>query len=287
MKRSAIIILIGLCSIAGYGSEITTLPKPPDYFAKSLAANPVDLLDDRYALKSLQSAASIRHRTVHELDNTSPDDPWITYCHVELTSFTDSLLGNISRNDLSPVTTGGRSRNKKYPGFYLNATRMGSRSALSQFEKDSLYNSVNKLLQSRFHIPREIDFISKYENVFRDSARTEFFGRTDIENVKISIGGWSGKFISVAIFNEYKGANSFLKKAFDYFRLPALKKEKIVVHKKRDEFLYLVKDKENMIILRGYRIIVNCPVISTGLKVPKKSEKVIELIKYYDEEFMP
>ena len=70
------------------------------------------------------------------------------------------------------------------------------------------------------------------------------------------------------------------------FKLPPIAEDNVAVHGKGDEFLYSLKDNENMFILRGYTVRINCEFTTGDSRPNVQSAKVIELIKYFDKEFM-
>jgi hypothetical protein len=91
----------------------------------------------------------------------------------------------------------------------------------------------------------------------------------------------------LGIFADFEDVGSFLDKAVTSFKLPPVDKDKVAVYERNNKFVYSLKDRENMFILRGYNVRINCE-FTTGDSMPNyEIVKVIELIKYYDEEFMP
>jgi hypothetical protein len=278
---------------------------PPGYYGHPAGSNPIDILDDtiwrgvprHYFYHpplppsqnsgASKSPALAQINSVNTIRRHSSDGNGQPYCLVELGSFADSLMGNIWWNSSSSSISVGRSRDKKYPGFYLNSPNKRASSGLSHIDRNTLSDLFSELLLSRPYLPENIDFILKYDNVLGDSTRTEFFGRTEIEGAKISIGGWYRKFISIAIYTDFANIDSFLEKAIISFNLPPLDREEVAVYEKGDEFLYSLKDTENMFILRGYLVFISCGDFLTESQPTNNNVKVIELIKYFDEEFMP
>jgi hypothetical protein len=315
MKRSVIIILILLSGTVVYGdwlkfyytngsSHEEPPPVPPGYFDHPVNTNPVGLFENAFEWKAIPrpfyhppappSEQIVEHKTPAQIqysstairDNSSDSD-WMRYCVISLGYMTDSFLGNIWWNGSSLGSSIGRSENKKNPGFYLIPPQTGSKSGLSSIERDTLSNLIKELLQAHLYSPQLIDFNSKYNDAFGDSTRDEFFGRALVDENEISVGGWLGKFISLGIFADFTDVGSFLDRAVTSFKLPPVDKDKVAVYGKGDEFLYSLKDSKNMFILRGYNVRINCGFTTGDSKPNIETVKVIELIKYYDEEFMP
>jgi hypothetical protein len=297
MVRSVIIILslllagavYGILPGSGYSSEIKSVFDPPDYFAQSLGTDQPDVLDNKYYRYTLEEYLKPPHPPITDpesfklkrlpykgkmktINHDSQYGGWLRYYSISIGSFVDSLMGNVWWTGSSLGSDLGRKN---------------SRSELNQIEKDSLFSSINELLHNRYHISEEAEYISKYENLFGDSSRTEFYGRYETVDNDISIGGWFGKFVSIAVFTDFTDVASFLEQAEWFLRLPPLNRENIIVYEKKKEYVIFLENRENMFILRGYDVYVH------GGETPGKSyhkreiARVIELIKYYDEEFMP
>ena len=278
--------------------------EPPDYFKHPMGTNPVDIFWDAYmepwcqwffhpplpGLYSLTENNTMvlnQNSIIDEYDINSQQDFWQSLSIVTISPFIDSVLGNVWRDDpRSSQLLLGRMKNIKYPGFYLNPPPMGSASDLTQSESEMLNELPDDLLWNHLHFDKYTDFILKYVNVLGDSSRNEFFGRTVVNDTKVSIGGWFGKFISIAVYEEFTDLDSFLEKAIISFKLPPLNRDNVRIHKKGNEVLYSLKDKENMFVLRGYNVKVNFWDKIFGPESPDGNRKVIELIKYYDKEFM-
>jgi hypothetical protein len=280
-------------------------PVPPDYYDHPVNTNPISLFEDEEVewadvICSLyhpplppseqiveRETPALTQYSSTAIRNNSADYDLMRYCGIGLGRFTDSILGNIWWTGSSLGSSLGRSEDKKYPGFYLIPPKTGSKSGLSGVERDTLNNLLSELLRAHLYSPQLIDFVSKYEDIFGDSTRDEFFGRTIIEENEISTGGWFGQFISLGIFADFEDVGSFLDKAVTSFKLPPVDKDKVAVYERNNKFVYSLKDRENMFILRGYNVRINCE-FTTGDSMPNyEIVKVIELIKYYDEEFMP
>jgi len=280
-------------------------PVPPDYFDHPVNTNPIGIFyDEEFRWKPVNH--DLVHPPLPYVENLHlPETPALTqisssairdkssnydvfiYCCIQPSSFTDSILGNIWDNPLSQLPPLGRKEDKKYPGFYLIPPPMGSKSGLTDVEKDTISNLVKELLREHLYSPQLMEFVYKYTEVCGDCIRDEFFGRAITMENEISVGGWFGKFVSLGIFADYSDVGSFLDIAITSFKLPPVDKNNVAVYEKGNEFVYSLRDKENMYILRGYNILVVCE-FTTGDSAPNiETIKVIELIKYYDEEFIP
>jgi len=312
MRRFVTIFLFLLLAAAvywilpdsGYSSEIKSVLEIPRYFTRSLGTDKPDILDDRYYAFTLDEylkpppppitdpesfeLSRLSHKgKVETIRHGLSLDAWPRYCSISIGSFIDHLMGTDWWARSSSMLGEGRNKDKKHPGFYLNPPNAVRETELSQIEKDSLFSSVNELLINRFSISRNADFISKFENVFGDSSRTEFYGRCETVDNDISIGGWFGKFTSIAVFTDFTDVESFLEKAGEFLRLPPINRENIIVYEKKKEYMIFLKDRENMFILRGYDTFVQCGFFQGGPYPKDTTARVIELVKYYDEEFMP
>lgn len=258
MKRSVIIILglllaaavFGILPGPGYSREIKSVLEIPRYFTQSIGLDYPDILDDRYyaftlddylkpppppitdpesfKLKRLPYKGKIK-----TINNASPHGGWLRYYDITIGFFVDSLMGYVSWTGSSVPEGLGRKTDKKHPGFYLIPPNAGRETELSQIETDSLFGFINELLVDCFNISSEADFISKFENVFGDSSRTEFYGRYETVDNDISVGGWLGKFTSIAIFTNFTDVKSFLEQTERFFRLPPLIRENIIVFEKK------------------------------------------------------
>jgi hypothetical protein len=295
----------GILPGSGYSSEIISiLDPPPDYFTQSLGTDHPDILDDRYYAFTLEEyikpppppiadPESFKLKRlpykgkIKTINNDSPHGGWLRYYTITIGSFVDSLLGNVWWTGSSSIMGDGRKEDNKHPGFYLNPPNAVRETELSQIEKDSLFGSINELLINRFNLSRDVEFISKFENVFGDSSRTEFYGRYEFVDNDISVGGWIGKFTSIAIFTNFTDVNSFLEQAERFYRLPPVNRDKIIVYEKKKEYMIFMEDRENMFILRGYDVYVHCGETPGKTYLKAEIARVIELTKYYDEEFMP
>lgn len=312
MKRSVIIklflfpaaVVYGIMPGSGYSKEITSVLDLPDYLAQSLGTDYPDILDDRYYAFTIDDYLKPPPPPITDpqkfklkripykdkikiINHDSSFGGWPGYYSISIGPFVDSLMGNVSWTGSSVPEGLDRKTDKTHPGFYLNPPNTGSRSELSQIEKDSLFSSIDELLQNRYHISKEAEYISKYENLFGDSSRTEFYGRYETVDNDVSIGGWFGKFVSIAVFTDFTDVASFLELAERIFRLPPLNRENIVVYENKKEYVIFLENRETMFILRGYDVNVHCGETPGKTYIKPEVARVIELIKYYDEEFMP
>jgi hypothetical protein len=117
--------------------------------------------------------------------------------------------------------------------------------------------------------------------------RTEFYGRYETVDNDISIGGWFGKFVSIAVFTDFTDVNSSLEQAKRFFRLPPVVRDNIIVYEKNKEYMIFLENRDSMFILRGYDVYVHCRETPGKDYLKPEVARVIELIKYYNEEFMP
>jgi hypothetical protein len=128
--------------------------------------------------------------------------------------------------------------------------------------------------------------ILKYNDVMDDTLRDEYFGRVQVGSDRFAIGGWFDKFMVVGVYKYFDNVDEFLKLARDYFQLPAINKENIDIIENGEPY-YSYIDRENMFMLRGHGVFI-VPGDDDLTDAEKKDMKmVIELIKYYDKEFMP
>jgi len=219
-----------------------------------------------------------------------PDSLVWSYCFLEITPFVDSFFGDLRIMDLSsPTVDDSRKKDLKYPGFYLNPPSSGIKSEFSQTETVPFNKLLNESLGERL-LPLQaanFTFVYKFDKVAGDPARSEFFGKAEKEGIYISVGGWFGKFASIGVFADFTDIDSFLENVDTYFNLPPIDKENVIVHKKGDEYLFSLEDRKNMYLLRGYDTIGECWRVLNESRSINNRQMVIELIKYYDEEFMP
>lgn len=269
--------------------------------------NPVDIFDDAYlkgvdthfdhppipALHMVSTRESLDSKKKNSINSLIDDSEVLigwSSCYLDISAFVDSVLGYISTDDQkSALITYGRTSDIKHPGFYLNAPPLGLKSEFSEAESEEFSKLLNESLGDQLHPLQAADFtfIYKFAKVIGDAERTEFFGKTEKEGIKIAVGGWFDKFASIGVFVDFTDIDSFLKKANIYFNLPLVEKENVVVHKKGDEFLFSVEDRENMYLLRGYDTEGSCWEVPDDPGSKNGHHKVIELIKYIDKEFMP
>jgi hypothetical protein len=269
--------------------------------------NPVDIFDDAIGVKVVNNfqhlpIPSPQMEVVNNSSNTKekdiirdsldelPDSLIWTYCFLDITPFIDSFLGDLRIIDLSsPTTDFGRRRDIKHPGFYLNPPSTGLKSEYSQAETEEFNKLLKESLgdQCRSLQAADFAFVYKFDKVIGDPDRTEFFGKAEKDGIKISVGGWLGKFASIAVFVDFTDIDSFLEKADIYFNLPPLEIEKVVIHKKNNEYLFSLEDRENMYLIRGYDTEGKCWEVLNEPGSKNRHHKVIELIKYFDKEFMP
>lgn len=216
--------------------------------------------------------------------------PWDNSYHRVISMFIDTLCGKYYMGLYIPIgVEHGRTSKKKAPGDYLMAPSLFSFDqppvALDQTEIDYLAKSLSGILTEPYWSPDIINHIQKYRNVLKDSSRNEFYGRMVIDDKKFAIGGWFGKLTVAGVLDEYDNVSSFVNKAKTYFRLPDIDpgNVKIVHSKSGEEFFYSFLDRESKFWLRGYNIeLVYSPDRSIRIK-----SNVIELLKYYEKDFVP
>jgi hypothetical protein len=179
-----------------------------------------------------------------------------------------------------------RKKNIKNPGYYLIECGSGPGDNLDPKASGWIMNKCTSLLSDDMLSAAFTNFILRYDNVFDDSTRDEYFGRIQIDNHRLAIGGWFDKFMVVGIYKYFDNPDDFLDLARRYFQLAEIDKNRLEIIENGEPF-YSYLDRENMFLLRGHGVFI-VPADSTLTDAEKKDMKmVIELIKYYDEEFMP
>jgi hypothetical protein len=179
-----------------------------------------------------------------------------------------------------------RKRNLKSPGYYLIECGSGPGWALGVGEYDHIMDNLESTLAPELPSSAFMNFILKYNDVLFDSLRDEYFGRIQIGSDRFAVGGWFDKFMVVGVYKYFDNVDDFLKLARHYFQLPEIKKEDISITENGEPF-YSYIDRENMFMLRGHAdfIVPNNDGLSDAEQ--KDMKMVIELIKYYDKEFLP
>lgn len=178
----------------------------------------------------------------------------------------------------------GRTRNKKNPGDYLIPPGKYSQKRWKFTNKESswLKSALKENMGDEYYCPQMESFCRLYHRVLLDSSRTEYFGTLEMNHRKLAIGGWFEKLAVFGFFDHYQGVDEFLKKANEYFNLPDISRDMVRIERKDDKYFYSVLGREARYWLRGYRI-----VLSDSDTHEHHSWDVIELLKFYDEEFVP
>ena len=141
--------------------------------------------------------------------------------------------------------------------------------------------SIAKKIGDKYYCPQMVSFCRPYHQVLRDSSRTEYYGTVEINHRKLALGGWFEKLAVFGFYDHYQGVDEFLKKAKEYFNLPDITKDAVRIERKDDKYFYSVLDRDARYWLRGYRI------VTFGESLEHHPWDVIELLRFYDEEFVP
>lgn len=177
----------------------------------------------------------------------------------------------------------GRTRNKKNPGDYLSPPGYygGKHWTFTDKESSWLKSVLKENMGVEYYCPLMETFCLAYDRVLRDTSRTEYYGTLEINHRKLAFGGWFGKLAVFGFYDHYDGVDEFLKKAKEFFKLPDISRDMVEIDRKDDKYFYSVLDRDARYWLRGYRI------VTVGESLEHHPWDVIELLKFYDEEFVP
>lgn len=177
----------------------------------------------------------------------------------------------------------GRTRNKKNPGDYLMRPSSHSSGPWQFTDKESawLKTVLKENMGDEYYCPQMVSFCRPYHRVLRDSSRTEYYGTLEINHRKLAFGGWFEKLAVFGFYDHYEGVDEFLKKAKEYFNLPDITRDAVRIERRDDKYFYSVLDRDARYWLRGYRI------VTFGESLEHHPWDVIELLRFYDEEFIP
>lgn len=178
----------------------------------------------------------------------------------------------------------GRTVDKKRAGDYLSPPGMcsGSPGRLTDKQMRWLNSILEENMEDDYYCPEMGTFCRAYDRVLLDSSRTEYYGTLEINHRKLAFGGWFEKLAVFGFFDPYDGVDEFIKKAKEYFNLPDITGDAVRIERKDDKYFYSVLDRDARYWLRGYRIVLSD--IKTNERHPWD---VIELLRFYDEEFVP
>lgn len=219
-----------------------------------------------------------------------PADPNIGSWSVKQSHCSESLsekLGWPCDMRISSIQYWGyRKKDVKNPGYYLLWFGPGPGQVLMENEEIQIEDKLKSVLIPELPSAAITKYILKYDDVFDDTLRDEYFGRIIIGEDYLAIGGWFDKFMAVGVYKNFENIDEFLSLANQYFQLPEIDREKIDISE-ADGLFYSYIDRENMFMLRGHRAFVTRSLETLNNMEKSDFKMVIELIKYYDEEFMP
>ncbi len=246
------------------------------------------LLEDQNNNASSPIISRINYKVEHGSEDSI--QPWDTLYNKGISMFIDTLCGRYYMDLYVPqIGQHGRTINKKAAGDYLSPPWFYEYESpplpLGQPENEYLSSSLSGILTKSFWNPEVLDYLQQYKNILNDTTRNEFYGRVAINGKKFVFGGWIGKLTVTGVYDDYSDVSEFINKAKSYFRLPDInpRNVQVVISESGGEFFYSFLDRKNKFWLRGYKINLNNPIDHSIYK----KRNVIELLKYYAEDFVP
>ena len=202
----------------------------------------------------------------------------------------DTLYGNhyIFAEPLQPGESYKRSSKIKRPGNYFynpeyDPEGAGRPNYLKDISRKIIFSYIKNILNKKYFSSRIVNYIAEYNKVLNDSTRNEYYGNIKIDENYFVFSGWLGKFAVFSVCTKFSNADEFIEMAHKYFEIPSLSSKDVVIENACDLNFYTLVDRQNMLWLNGYKII-----LMHQRNNPDTTEtNIIQLVKYFDKDFVP